>query len=72
MLRAVGFEDAAGDDGGPALSLKRDDPGLLWLGKSALEEHAAHARLPTGAVLCSRSNRRVGDVPPPRPAGAEA
>ena len=45
LLRAVGFEDAAGDDGGPALSLKRDDPGLLWLGKSALEEHAAHARL---------------------------
>ena len=45
LLRAVGFEDVAGDVGGPALSLKRDDPGLLWLGKSALEEHAAHARL---------------------------
>jgi hypothetical protein len=34
FLTALGFEEAAG-----FLELKRNDPGLLWLGKAALQEN---------------------------------
>ena len=47
LLRAVGFEERVTPEGEAVMELDRDDAGLLWLGKSALE--AEEARVDLGA-----------------------
>lgn len=37
LLRAIGFEERTTPEGEAVMELARDDVGLLWLGKSALE-----------------------------------
>ena len=37
LLRAIGFEERTTPEGEAVMELGRDDVGLLWLGKSALE-----------------------------------
>jgi hypothetical protein len=40
LLRAIGFEERTTAEGAAVLELARDDAGLLWLGKAALEAEA--------------------------------
>jgi hypothetical protein len=41
FLKAVGFEHVEAGMGSGELLLKRDDPGLLWMGRSLLEQQRA-------------------------------